>query len=335
VKIGILYDAGSADWNAQDVAAVMANVNEVQSALRQAGHEVVQIPVELGDVGWLRKVQRQEVIFNLCEGVNGYAKYEDFAVAALELTRIPFTGCPSWPVTICHRKHIANSLLLSAGVPVPTFMLAKGITPPSGIRYPVIVKPSGEDASVGIDLGAVCQTRKALRDRLARMLEQWNDVLIQDYVPGREVNVGFIGREIMPVSEIRFDNMPEGAWPIVTYAGKWNPDSAEYTGSVPVCPADLTPELARRVTQVARQAWETLAGSEGYGRVDLRVTDSGEVFVLEVNPNPDLSSDAGFARMAQARGWDYAELVQKVVEEGLRRFDRARAAEALTQNVPA
>lgn len=335
MKIGILYDAGSADWNAQDVAAVMANVNEIQTALRQAGHEVVHIPVELGDVAWLRKVQRQEAIFNLCEGVNGYAKYEDFAVAALELTRIPFTGCPSWPVTICHRKHIANTLLLSAGVPVPTFMLAKGITPPAGIHYPVIVKPSGEDASVGIDLGAVCQTRKALRDRLARMLEQWNDVLIQEYVPGREVNVGFIGRELMPLSEIRFDKMPEGAWPIVTYAGKWNPESAEYTGSEPVCPADLTPELSRRLTQVARQAWETLACSEGYGRVDLRVTDSGEVFVLEVNPNPDLSSDAGFARMAKARGWDYGELIQKVVEEGLRRFDRARAAEALTQNVPA
>ena len=335
MKIGILYDAGSPDWNPQDVAAVMANVGEVQAALRQAGHEVGLIPVELGDVGWLRKVQRQEAIFNLCEGVNGYAKYEDFAVAALELTRVPFTGCPSWPVTICHRKHIANTLLLSAGVPVPTFMLAKGITPPAGLRYPVIVKPSGEDASVGIDLGAVCQTRKALRDRLALMLEQWNDVLIQEYVPGREVNVGFIGREIMPLSEIVFDRMPEGAWPIVTYAGKWNTESPEYAGSEPVCPASLPPELARRVIQVGRQAWDTLAGSEGYGRVDLRITESGEVFVLEVNPNPDLSSDAGFARMARARGWNYAELVQRVVDEGLRRFDRARAAEALTQNVPA
>ncbi len=335
MKIGILFDAGSADWNQQDVAAVMANVNEVQAALRVAGHEVVQIPVELADVAWLRKVQRQEAIFNLCEGVNGYAKYEDFAVAALELTRIPFTGCASWPVTICHRKHIANTLLLSAGVPVPTFMLAKGITPPAGLRYPVIVKPSGEDASVGIDLGAVCQTRKALRDRLAQMLEQWNDVLIQEYIPGREVNVGFIGREMMPVSEIIFTRMPQGAWPIVTYAGKWNPESPEYAGSEPVCPADLFPELGRRVAQVAKQAWETLAGSEGYGRVDLRVTDSGEVFVLEVNPNPDLSSDAGFARMAAAKHWGYAELVQRVLDEGLRRFDRARAAEALTQNVPA
>ena len=335
MKIGILYDAGSEDWDQKDVAAVMDNVVQIQASLRQSGHETILIPVALGDVGWLRRVQRQELIFNLCEGVNGYAKYEDYAVAALELTRVPFTGCPSWPVTICHRKHIANTLLAAAGVSVPPFMLARGVTPPSGLRYPVIVKPSGEDASVGIDGGAVCPTRKALRDRLARMLEHWNEVLIQEYVPGREVSVGFIGRDLMPLSEIIFDRMPAGAWPIVTYAAKWSPGSPDDIGTEPVCPASLAPELSRRVTQSARQAWDTLTNSLGYGRVDLRITDSGEVFVLEVNPNPDLSSDAGFARMARAKGWDYTELILKIVEEGSQRFERARAAEALTQNVPA
>jgi D-alanine-D-alanine ligase len=313
----------------------MANVTEIQGWLRRGGHETSLIPVHLGDVAWLRRVQRHDLIFNLCEGVNGYARYEDFAVAALELTRVPFTGCPSWPVTICHRKHIANTLLAAAGVPVPPFMLARGITPPAGLRYPVIVKPSGEDASVGIDAGAVCSTRKALRDRLARTLEQWNEVLIQEYVAGREVNVGFVGRELLPISEISFDRMPEGTWPIVTYAAKWDTGCAEDIGTQPVCPAQLAPELSRRVIQAARQAWETLAGSQGYGRVDLRITEQGEVSVLEVNPNPDLSSDAGLARMAQARGWDYGDLILKVVEEAVQRFEQARAAEALTQNVPA
>jgi D-alanine-D-alanine ligase len=335
VKIGVLFDGGSQDWDQKDVAAVMANVTEIQGCLRRAGHDATLIPVHLGDVGWLRRVQRAELIFNLCEGVNGYAKYEDFAVAALELTRVPFTGCPSWPVTICHRKHIANTLLAAAGVAVPPFVLARGITPPTGLRYPVIVKPSGEDASVGIDSGAVCATRKALRDRLARTLEQWNEVLVQEYVAGREVNVGFIGRDILPISEIIFDRMPEGTWPIVTYAAKWDTGSAEDLGTQPVCPAQLSPELTRRATQAARQAWDTLAGSQGYGRVDLRITEQGEVSVLEVNPNPDLSSDAGLARMARARGWDYCELLLKVVDEAVQRFERARAAEALTQNVPA
>ncbi len=335
MKVGILFDGGSNDWDQKDVAAVLANVNEIQLELRRAGHETSLIPVQLGDIAWLKRVQRHDLIFNLCEGVNGYARYEDFAVAALELSRVPFTGCPAWPVTICHRKHIANTLLAAAGVPVPTFMLARGITPPTGLRYPVIVKPSGEDASVGIDAGAVCATRKALRDRLARTLEQWNEVLVQEYVAGREVNVGFIGRDLMPLSEINFDRMPQGSWPIVTYAAKWSSGSAEDLGTAPVCPAELTPELNRRAVQAARQAWETLAGSQGYGRVDLRITESGEVYVLEVNPNPDLSSDAGLTRMAQARGWSYGELILRVVEEALSRYERARAAEAITQNVPA
>lgn len=335
MKIGILFDGGSNDWDQKDVAAVLANVNEIQAELRRGGHETCLIPVQLGDVGWLKRVQRHDLIFNLCEGVNGYARYEDFAVAALELSRVPFTGCPAWPVTICHRKHIANTLLTAAGVPVPTFMLARGITPPAGLRYPVIVKPSGEDASVGIDSGAVCATRKALRDRLARTLEQWTEVLVQEYVAGREVNVGFIGRDQLPISEISFARMPEGSWPIVTYAAKWNTGSVEDLGTEPVCPAELSPELHRRVTQAARLAWETLAGSHGYGRVDLRITESGEVYVLEVNPNPDLSSDAGLTRMARARGWSYGELVVRVVEEALQRYERARTAELITQNVPA
>ena len=335
MKIGILFDGGGQDWDQKDVAAVMSNVTEIQVALRRAGHEASLLPVHLGDVAWLRRVQRLDLIFNLCEGVNGWARYEDFAVAALELTRIPFTGCPSWPVTICHRKHIANTLLAAAGVPVPPFVLARGITPPSGLRYPVIVKPSGEDASVGIDSGAVCTTRKALRDRLAKVCEQWDEVLIQEYVPGREVNVGFVGRDILPISEILFDRMPAGSWPIVTYAAKWDTGSAEDLGTEPVCPARLTPELNRRVTQAARQAWDTLTGSKGYGRVDLRITEQGEVYVLEVNPNPDLSVDAGLARMGRARGWEYPTLLLKVVEEAVQRSEQARAAESLTQHVPA
>jgi D-alanine-D-alanine ligase len=326
VKIGILYDGGSREWDQKDVAAVMGNVREVQLALRHAGHETTQIPVHLGDVSWLRRVQRTDLIFNLCEGVNGHARFEDYAVGALELTRVPFTGCPSWPVTICHRKHIANTLLAAAGVPVPPFLLARGATPPTGLRYPVIVKPSGEDASVGIDRDAVCVTRKALRERLAKMLAQWDEVMIQEYVHGREVNVGFIGRDVMPLSEIVFTALPPGSWPIVTYAAKWDSGSPEDVGTQPQCPAVLEPELAKKALQTARLAWDTLARSQGYGRVDLRINEQGDVHVLEVNPNPDLSSDAGLARMGRARGWDYDTLVHRIVDEALQRAEAVRAA---------
>ena len=329
MKIGIVYDAGSGDWDPRDVASVLEAVRKVQKALRTGGHTTVLIPVTLGDVTWLRKVQGCQAIFNLCEGVNGMARYEDYAVAALDLTRVPYTGCTSWTVTIAHRKHVANTLFAAYGVPVPPFVLAARSGPvPTALKFPVIVKPSGEDASVGIDSGAVCTTRKALKERLAKAARLWEETLVQEYVPGREVNVGFIGSEMLPISEINFQKMPAGSWPIVTYAAKWDAGSAEDLGTIPMCPAPLTPELARKVAAVARSAWRLIGQECGYGRVDIRIAPDGEPYVLEVNPNPDISVDAGLANMARVRGWDYDTLILKVLEEALDRAERRREAEA-------
>jgi D-alanine-D-alanine ligase len=336
VRAAILFDAGSHEWTPQDVAAVLSNVHEVRAVLRRNGWEVELVPVRAHDFRWLGRVRRADLIFNLCEGINGHARFEDYVVGTLELTGVPFTGCRHWPTTICHRKHVANTLLASAGVPVPAFTLAQGNKLPGEFTLPAIVKPAAEDASVGIDNNAVCTSRKALRKRVAQMLEQFDEVLIQEYVAGREFNVGFVGRQMLPISEICFDTLPEGSWPIVSYAAKWHSGSPEDLGTVPVCPARIPAELARRLGQVARQAWEYMAGGEGYGRVDLRVSDSGQPYVLEVNPCPDLSSDAGLARMAQAHGWDYDVLVMQVVNEALTRSQNSRAAAALVgAQVPA
>jgi len=328
LKVGIVFDAGSGEWDPKDVKAVLENAKSVQQALNRGGHETGLIPVRLGDVRWLGKVQRCEAIFNLCEGVNGISRYEDYAVAALDLTRVPFTGCGSWTVTIAHRKHVANTLFAAHGVPVPPFALANRGSAPTNLKFPVIVKPSGEDASVGIDAGAVCTTKKALKERLAKAAGMWEDTLVQEYVPGREVNVGFVGAEMLPISEIEFRDMPDGSWPIVTYAAKWDVGSPEDVATVPVCPAKLAPELAKRVGVVARTAWRLIGQEKGYGRVDIRIAPDGNPYVLEVNPNPDISDDAGLSRMAAARGWDYDTLIFKVLEEAVTRAERRREAEA-------
>ncbi len=329
MRIGITHDAGAGDWDPKDVAAVLENVRVVRRALRAGGYQTTVIPVKLGDVRWLQRAQRCDAIFNLIEGVNGIARYEDYAVAALDLSRLPYTGCTSWTVTIAHRKHIANTLFAAHGVPVPPFVHARRDTVPTGLKFPVIVKPSGEDASVGIDSGSVCTTRKALKERLAKVKGLWDDTLVQEYVPGREVNVGFVGTEMLPLSEIDFAKMPRGSWPIVTYAAKWDEGSPEDIGTVPICPAQLDPELAKRVEAVARLAWQVIGQESGYGRVDIRIAPDGQPYVLEVNPNPDISADAGLARMARARGWDYETLIQKLVEEALERAIRRREAEAI------
>ena len=335
MRVAILYDAGSDDWSPQDVAAVVGNVHEVRDVLRRRGHEVELLAVRFGDFRWLNRVRRADLVFNLCEGVNGHARFEDYVVGTLELAGVPFTGCRHWAITMAHRKHVANTLLAGAGLPVPALTLAQANKTPSEFPLPAIVKPAAEDASVGIDNGAVCTSKRALKKRVALMLEQFEEVLVQEYVAGREFNVGFVGTRMLPVAEIRFDGMPEGTWPIVSYAAKWIPGSPEDEGTLPVCPAEMPDDLETTVTRVAREAWMYVSGGEGYGRVDLRVNEDGVPYVLEVNPCPDLSSNAGLARMGRAFGWSYDDLVMHVVDEALTRSQSHSAAAALVSGVSA
>jgi D-alanine-D-alanine ligase len=307
----------------------------VRDVLRRRGHEIELLPVRHGDLRWLSRIRRADLVFNLCEGINGHARFEDFVVGTLELVGVPFTGCRTWPVSVCHRKHIANTLLSAAGLPVPAFTLAQANKTPSDFPLPAIVKPAAEDASVGIDNGAVCTSKRALKKRVAQMLEQFDEVLVQEYVPGREFNVGFVGKRILPIAEIRFDTLPDGTWPIVSYAAKWIPGSAEDEGTIPVCPAELDPDLAHHIGQIARNAWDHLSEGAGYGRVDLRLTEDGQPYILEVNPSPDLSSNAGLARMGRAFGWSYDDLVMHIVDEALMRSQSHRAAAALVSGVSA
>jgi len=149
-----------------------------------------------------------------------------------------------------------------------------------------------------------------------------------EYVPGREFNIGFVGARTLAVAEIDFTGMPEGTWPILTYAAKWHAGTPEDLGSVPVCPALISQRLADRLTRTAEAAWRVMQG-KGYGRVDLRVDDTGRPWVLDVNPNPDLTDEAGLARMARAAGWAYPELVRRIAEVALREAQGHKAAREL------
>lgn len=331
MKVAVLYDGGWDTWDAKDVASVWQSVKEVQLALKARDWDTTLVAVRApNDFSWLSKVRRSDAVFNLCEGIGGHSKFEDFIVATLELTGVPYTGCKPWAVSVAHRKHAANTLLARSGVPIPAFVVTDGNKLPADLTLPVIVKPAAEDASVGIDSGSVCTSKKALKKRLAEMVEQYDEVIIQEYVAGREFNVGFVGDQVLPIAELCFDNMPEGSWPILTYAAKWDVGSPEDLGSIPVCPVDLPAEQQKRLVAVARHAWQSLCGGAGYGRVDLRMDATGQPYVLEVNPNPDISDCAGLSRMAKAHGWEYNELVGRIVDEALGRSSSREAAAVLT-----
>ena len=172
MKAVILYDPGGPHWDKKDVAQVAESAEDIRDCLKAKGFQVQLLPIRLGDVSWIPKARRADVIFNLCEGLDGHSKYEDYVVGTLELIGVPYTGCRQWPVTICHRKHIANTLMEAAGVPIPRSVVAHSNSRiPMDFPLPAIVKPAAEDASLGIDAGAVCTSRRSLKKRLAEQLE--------------------------------------------------------------------------------------------------------------------------------------------------------------------
>ncbi|OLB07364.1 MAG: hypothetical protein AUH06_05440 [Gemmatimonadetes bacterium 13_2_20CM_69_27] len=326
MRIVILYDPGAADWTPEDIRGVMKAVDEIGTIFAARGHEIRKVPVR-HDLRWFAVARRADLVFNLCEGVHGKSEWEEHVVGSLEFAGVPITGASLWTIAACRRKAVANALLAQSGLPIPRWTIAQGKID-DDFPLPAIVKPAAEDASAGLDRGSVVADRKALRARVAAMTEQFDEVLVQEYIAGREFNVGFVGTRTLPIAEIDFTRMPEGAWPILTYAGKWEAGSPDDLGSVPVCPAAIPQKLAERLGKLAEAAWRVMQG-KGYGRVDLRLDQEGRPWVLEVNPNPDLNDDAGLSRMAKAAGWDYAELVRRIAEVALRDAQGVSAARDL------
>jgi D-alanine-D-alanine ligase len=316
MKIGVLFDAMSALGPNPD-GLILEAVEAVETALVTWDNEVVRIPVN-PDGRWVERVRRAkfDLVFNLCEGIDGVAEFEPMVIAVLELFGVPYTGNSSATAALCLHKNLVNTMLDSAGLPVPRWSLARRGEDIVGVGFPAICKPASEDASIGIEQRSVVRSTRALLARVEAMHERWDDVLIQRYIDGREVNVGIVGDEALPIAEINFGEMPRGMWKIVSYRSKWITGSDEDMGATPTCPADLPESLASELERIALTAWRAVGGT-GYGRADFRIDRSGQPWLLEVNPNPDISPGAGLARMARVAGLDYTALVRRVCEIAL------------------
>jgi D-alanine-D-alanine ligase len=316
MKIGILFDGMSALGQNPDVLILEA-VEAVEIAIDTWGHDAVRVPVN-PDGRWVERVRRArfDLVFNLCEGIDGVAEFEPMVIAVLELFGIPYTGNSSATAALCLHKNLVNTMLDRAGLPVPRWSLARRGEDVTSVGFPAICKPAAEDASIGIEQRSVVRSTRALVARVEAMHEMWDDVLIQRFVDGREVNVGIVGDETLPIAEINFGEMPRGMWKIVSYRSKWITGSDEDLGAAPSCPANLPRALTRELERIALTAWRAVGG-QGYGRADFRIDSSGRPWLLEVNPNPDISPGAGLARMAGVAGMDYAALVRRVCEIAL------------------
>ncbi len=324
MKVVVLFDGVSALGKTPDLA-ILESVEAVERALVADGHEASRLPAN-PDGRWMERVRRlkPDLVFNLCEGVDGLGVFEPAVIGALELLGIPYTGSSSFTTSLALRKPIVNALLAGIGLPVPRWAVVRPGGRMPSVGFPAICKPAAEDASLGVEQRSVARTSKQLEARLADMHERWDEVLVQRFVDGREVNVGIVGNTVLPVAEIDFGGMPRGMWRIVTFRSKWEEGCDEDLGAAPHCPADLPPALTEELGRIALAAWRAVGG-EGYGRVDMRIDRLGRPWILEVNANPDISPSAGLARMARTAGIDYAALVRLVCDHAL---DRPRISAA-------
>jgi D-alanine-D-alanine ligase len=318
LRVALLFDGASALGPSPD-RLVVETVEAIETALVNEGNSVVRVPVLLNG-RWIDRIRRGkfDVAFNMCEGIDGVAELEPHVIGVLELFNVAYTGSSSYTASLCLRKHVVNALLESAGLPVPSFTCVQRGGRIRSVGYPAIVKPAAEDASIGVEQRSVVRTARALKARVDAMLDTFDEVVIQRYIPGREVNVGIVGDTVLPIAEIDFATMPKGLWPIVTYRSKWETGSDEDLGAIPKCPAELPARVANEMRRVALEAWR-LVGGTGYGRVDMRLDAGGRPWILEVNANPDIAPDAGLARMAGVAGIDYASLVRTICELGVAR----------------
>jgi D-alanine-D-alanine ligase len=316
MKVAILFDGASAFAKNPD-QLIMGAVTRIEQSLVSEGNAVGHIPV-FQDGKWIEKLRRGkfDLAFNMCEGIDGIATLEASVVGVLELFKIPFTGASSYCTALCLRKHVVNSLLEKSGLPVPRFASMRRGDPLVTVGFPAIVKPAAEDASLGVEQRSVVRNTRQLAARVASMLDLWDEIIIQRFIDGREVNVGILGETVLPISEIDFRRMPAGRWRIVTYQSKWETGSEEDLGAVPRCPARLPAKLANEIRRVAMRAWK-IVGGFGYGRVDMRIDANSQPWILEVNANPDIDPDAGLAGMALVAGIEYPALIRNICELGL------------------
>ena len=335
MKIAILFDGASAFATATPDQLIVGTLDAIQASLVSEGNEVVQVPVH-HDGKWIEKLRRGKfhLAFNMCESIDGIATLESAVISVLELFQIPFTGASSYTAAICLRKHVINGLLEKAGLPIPRFAVIRRGDPVVSVGFPAIVKPAAEDASIGVEQRSVVKNMKQLAERVSAMLDRWDEVLVQRFIDGREVNVGILGDTVLPIAEIDFSKMPRGRWHIITYQSKWATGSVDDVGAEPRCPARLPAKVATEVRRVALRAWQ-LSGGFGYGRVDMRIDASGQPWILEVNANPDIAPDAGLARMARVAGTEYPALIRNVCELALAQSRGGSVAEgwALAQKL--
>ena len=298
---------------------------DVITTLRASGHQVqvlgvldslVELKAQI--TGW-----EPHVVFNLLEEFDGIVSYDQHVIAFLEMLRQPYTGCNPRGLMISRDKALCKQIFAYHRIPTPHHaVLRRGyrLRLPRNLRYPLFVKSSTDDASLGIAQASVVEDAQRLRERVEFVFEQnKSDVLVEEFIAGRECYVGVLGNERLqrlPVWELNFGTLPANQVSIATRKIKWDLAYRSRHGIGSGLAQDLSPAVAKQLDHLARRIYRCL-GLSGFARMDFRLSADGQVYVLEANANPHLAAHEDFARSAEAAGLSYATLLERLLALGL------------------
>jgi D-alanine-D-alanine ligase len=318
MRVLVLHSDVAPDAPPEEQDTLIA-ADAVAEALTRKGHAAAKAAFrkDAADLSALIADAAPDIVFNLVEGIDGLGQLAPRAPEMLAALGVRFTGVSAPAMALTNDKPRTKRLLRQAGLPTPDWS-----EPPdwSGIkdgRY--IVKSVLEDASIGLDDGCVVSGLDAVRARAAHSAARFGGGwFAEEFVEGREFNIGVLetadGPRILPMAEMRFEKWPQGKPRIVGYDAKWEEDSSGWNGTVRAFGVERNePALAAALQDAGRRAW-SLCGLAGFARVDFRVSEDGEPLILEINANPCISPDAGFAAAAEEAGMSYDDLIVAIVE---------------------
>ncbi|MGD8324808.1 MAG: D-alanine--D-alanine ligase [Gammaproteobacteria bacterium] len=299
--------------------------HDVLRTLRDLGNEVMVVGIgdRLTDLRASIHDFKPHIVFNLLDEFSGIETYDHYVVAYLELKRQRYTGCNPRGMMISRDKVLTKQVLASHRIATPAFRLfpfGKRFREPRRLRFPLFVKSATEDASLGIAQASVVDDMNALRDRVEFIHEHvQSDALVEEYIDGRELYIGVLGNSRLttfPVWEMDFGNLSGVQARIATRAVKWDKKYQERHDISTHAARNLNPEQLSALARLAKRVYRALHMS-GYGRMDLRIREDGQVFLLEANANPDLTYGEDFAESAETSGVNYDTLIKRIVSIGL------------------
>jgi D-alanine-D-alanine ligase len=332
VKVAVVFDTPHPGWEDADCKREIAEGKvqeaeyDVARALMQNDHDVRLV----GIVDDVRQLIDQvaafdpPLVFNCCEGFRGSAQYEYAVAAVLEMHGWRHTGSTPTALLVARNKSMSKKILKHHGIRVPefaTFHPGDAFLRPSTLRFPLIVKPLFEDASVGIAQASVVSDDGSLAERVGFIHEKFRQAAIaEELIEGRELYVGLIGNnalEMLPIVELHFGKLPKAERRIVTYKAKWDDEYRE-RHHIRSGFARLSEAVRAKIREVCETAFHAL-WLQDYGRLDLRLTHDHEVYVLEANPNPFIAQGHELANAAEKAGMSYRAFIQRIIDEAMRR----------------